>query len=155
MQITINGQLHTVMPVWADERLLHLLRESLGLVGAKFGCGLGQCGACTVLVDGQAQRSCLIPVKALAGRAVTTVEGLSPPQGPLHSVQQAWLDEAVPQCGFCQSGQIMATVALLRRTGTPDEAALQATFEGHLCRCGTQQRVRRAVLRAARSGVEL
>ena len=137
-----------VPAAWRDESLLQVLREPLGLVGAKFGCGAGQCGACTVLIDGQPVRSCLAPVQQVGAAAVTTIEGLSP-AGALHPVQQAWLDAAVPQCGYCQAGQIMATVALLRRTPRPDDRQIDAALAGHLCRCGTQQRIRQAVKQAA------
>lgn len=151
MQLRINDQDHMVPADWRDETLLMVLREALGLVGAKFGCGLGQCGACTVLVDGTPQRSCVLPVAAAAGAAITTVEGLVGPDQSLHPVQQAWLDEAVPQCGYCQSGQIMASVALLRRIPQPDAAQVDAALAPHLCRCGTQPRIRRAVIRAAKA----
>ena len=149
MQLLINGQRHNVAATWHDESLLWVLREALALVGCKYGCGQGQCGACTVLVDGEPQRACLLPARGAEGRSITTIEGLAPPAGLLHPVQQAWVDEAVPQCGYCQSGQIMATVALLRRQPRPEAAAIDAALSGHLCRCGTQQRVRRAVERAA------
>ena len=148
MQLQINGRPHEVGAAWQEERLLWVLREALGLTGCKYGCGQGQCGACTVLVDGEPQRSCLLPVRAVVGRQVTTVEGLATAAG-LHPVQQAWIDERVPQCGYCQSGQILATVALLRRQPQPDAAAIEDALAGHLCRCGTQSRVRRAVERAA------
>lgn len=149
MELNINGRASAIPAAWQDETLLWVLREPLGLVGTRFGCGLGQCGACTVLLDGEPVRSCLLPARAAVGRAVTTVEGLAQPDGVLHRVQQAWLDEAVAQCGYCQSGQMMATVALLRRNPRPDVAQVDAALAGHLCRCGTQQRIRRAVQRAA------
>jgi isoquinoline 1-oxidoreductase alpha subunit len=148
MQLHVNNRRHEIASTWDDERLLWVLREALGLVGCKYGCGQGQCGACTVLVDGEPQRACLLPVRSVEGRSITTIEGLAS-TAALHPVQQAWVDEAVPQCGCCQSGQIMATVALLRRRPNPDAAAIEAALAGHLCRCGTQQRVRRAVARAA------
>ncbi len=148
LTLLVNGQPHAIPPDWQQERLLDLLREQLGLVGAKYGCGQGQCGACTVLVGGQPQRSCLLTVASLAGQPITTVEGLAE-DGRLHPVQQAWLDEAVPQCGYCQAGQIVCTVALLRRLPQPADADIDAALAGHLCRCGTQQRARRAVRRAA------
>ena len=151
MDLQINGQTQAVPEGWQDETLLMVLREALGLVGPKLGCGLGQCGACTVLVDGAPQRSCLLPVAAVAGAKITTIEGLAGPDGRLHPVQQAWLDEAVPQCGYCQSGQILAAVALLAATPQPDAASVDAALAPHLCRCGTQPRVRRAVLRAAKA----
>ena len=149
MQLQINGQTHALPVGWADETLLMVLREAIGLASPKFGCGLGQCGACTVLVDGTPQRSCLLPVAAAAGKQITTLEGLAGPGGKLHPVQQAWLDESVPQCGYCQSGQIMATVSLLKHTPQPDAAQIDDALAPHLCRCGTQPRIRRAVLRAA------
>ena len=155
MQLNINGQLATVPPDWQSDSLLMVLREALGLVGAKFGCGTGLCGACTVLVDGQAVRSCQWPVQAAVGRRIETIEGLAGTavSGPgLHPVQQAWLDEHVPQCGYCQSGQIMGAVALLRRLPKPTPEQVDEALAGHLCRCGTQQRVRRAVQRAAAQG---
>lgn len=148
MDLLINGQPRPLPPGWEDESLLHLLREAFGLVGAKYGCGAGQCGACTVLVDDVPQRSCLLRAAALAGRRITTVEGLAE-DGRLHPVQQAWLDEQVAQCGYCQAGQIVAAVALLRRVPRPAPADIDAALAGHLCRCGTQQRIRAAVRRAA------
>jgi isoquinoline 1-oxidoreductase subunit alpha len=151
MLLNVNGLPRTVPSEWQEDTLLHVLREPWGLVGTRFGCGAGQCGACTVLLDGQPVRSCVLPVRAVGDRAVTTVEGLAGP-GALHPVQQAWLDEAVPQCGYCQAGQIMSTVALLRRSPRPDDSEIEAALAGHLCRCGTQQRVRRAVRRASEGG---
>lgn len=148
MNLTVNGQARTVPAEWHDETLLDVLREALGLVGAKFGCGVGQCGACTVLVDGAPARSCTLRVAALAGRAVRTIEGLSDDPA-LHPVQAAWLEESVPQCGYCQAGQVMGAVALLERTPRPTDAQIDEALAGHLCRCGTQQRIRRAVRRAA------
>jgi isoquinoline 1-oxidoreductase subunit alpha len=133
---------------WQDESLLNVLRELFGLVGSKFGCGAGVCGACTVLVGGEATRSCLLRVRDIGAAAVTTIEGLGA-AGALHPVQQAWLDVAVPQCGYCQAGQIMSTVALLRRTPRPSESQIDSALAGNLCRCGTQQRIRQAVRLAA------
>jgi len=126
--------------------LLWYLRDHAGLTGTKYGCGAGLCGACTVLVDGEAQRSCLLPVSAVEGRAITTIEGLAGSE--LHPVQQAWLEEDVPQCGYCQAGQILAAVALLRRNPRPDDDAIESIT--NLCRCGTYVRIRRAIARAAR-----
>ncbi|MCW5609427.1 MAG: (2Fe-2S)-binding protein [Rubrivivax sp.] len=151
MDLLINGQPRPMPAGWEDETLLHLLREALGLVGAKYGCGAGQCGACTVLIDGEPQRSCLLRAGALAGRRITTVEGLADGDR-LHPVQQAWLDEQVAQCGYCQAGQIVAAVALLRRRPRPTPAEIDTALAGHLCRCGTQQRIRAAVQRAAGGG---
>jgi isoquinoline 1-oxidoreductase subunit alpha len=152
MQLRINQQSTTVPAGWEDETLLAVLREALGLVGSKFGCGAGVCGACTVLVDGQPARSCLLRVQDAAGRSIETIEGLAGADGRLHPVQQAWLDEAVPQCGYCQAGQIMATVALLRHTPRPALQQIDQALLGHACRCGTQQRIRGAVQRAANAG---
>ncbi|UJW79675.1 (2Fe-2S)-binding protein [Hydrogenophaga sp. SL48] len=149
MQIRVNQTVREVPPGWEDETLLVVLREALGLTGTKFGCGAGQCGACTVLVDGRPRRSCLTPVEGVRGSAVQTIEGLAAPDGRLHPVQQAWLDLSTPQCGYCQAGQIMSTVALLQARPSPAAADIEAALGGHLCRCGTQQRIRAAVLRAA------
>lgn len=151
MKLRVNGQVREVPEAWHDESLLQVLREALGLVGAKWGCGAGLCGACTVLLDGEPVRACITPVAAVAGRAVETVEGLAP-GGRLHPVQQQWLDAALPQCGYCQSGQIMATVALLRRVPRPTVGQIDEALSGHLCRCGTQPRVRAAVLQMAGGG---
>jgi isoquinoline 1-oxidoreductase subunit alpha len=148
MQIIVNGKTHTVPPEWHSESLLHVLRELLGLVGSKYGCGAGQCGACSVLLNGEAVRSCVLPVQAVGSAEVTTIEGLATANG-LHPVQQAWLDEQVPQCGYCQAGQIISTVALLRRTPRPSDDDINQALAGNLCRCGTHQRIRQAVKRAA------
>jgi isoquinoline 1-oxidoreductase subunit alpha len=126
--------------------LLWSLREHLGLTGTKYGCGIGTCGACTVLVDGRAMRSCVTPMSAVSGRSVTTIEGLAS-DGRLHPVQQAWIDEDVAQCGYCQAGQIMATVDLLSRNPKPSDAEIKAI--SNICRCGTYPRIRRAIRRAA------
>ena len=149
MELSINGRTEPVDPAWHGESLLSVLREHLGLVGTRLGCGAGRCGACTVLVDGRPSRSCVLPAASAVGAAVETIEGLAGPSGELHPVQRAWLDEAVPQCGYCQSGQIVSAVALLRRVGTPSAAEVEAAMDGNLCRCGTQRRIRAAVARAA------
>ena len=149
MELRINNRVYAIPPAWRDETLLATLRELVGLVGAKFGCGAGQCGACTVLLDGEAARSCLWRVADVADRDILTVEGLAGADGRPHPVQQAWLDENVPQCGYCQAGQIMSAVALLRETPRPGDADIDAALADNLCRCGTQQRIRRAVRRAA------
>lgn len=128
--------------------LLWVLRDHLQLRGSKFGCGIGQCGACSVHIDGALQRSCIMPVSTVAGRSVTTIEGLAPDQMRLHPVQQAWLDEDVPQCGYCQAGQIMAAAALLARAPQPSDADIDAGMT-NICRCGTYVRIRKAVRRAA------
>lgn len=151
MQIQVNHSVREVPPDWQDESLLVVLREALGLTGTRFGCGAGQCGACTVLIDGQPRRACLTPVVAVGASRVETIEGLATPDGDLHPVQQAWLDQATPQCGYCQSGQIMATVALLRQRPSPNAADIDAALSGNLCRCGTQQRIRASVQRAAQT----
>ena len=130
-----------------DTPLLWALRDHLAATGTKFGCGIGQCGACTVHVDNSAQRSCLLPVKAVEGRTVTTIEGLAA-GGELHPVQQAWLEFDVPQCGYCQAGQIMATVDLLRRIPAPSDEDINGNLT-NVCRCGTYARIRKAVHRAA------
>jgi isoquinoline 1-oxidoreductase alpha subunit len=143
--LTINGQQHEV-DVDADTPLLWVLRDELGFTGTKFGCGMGVCGACTVLVDGAVMRSCTLPATAVAGKAITTIEGLSPQRN--HPVQQAWLAESVPQCGYCQSGMILAAVALLKRTPHPSDADIDSAMT-NLCRCGTYERVRKAIHRAA------
>jgi isoquinoline 1-oxidoreductase alpha subunit len=128
--------------------LLWVLRDHLQLTGTKFGCGIGQCGACTVHVDGRAQRACITPVSAIEGRAITTIEGLAADAEELHPVQEAWLEADVPQCGYCQAGQIMAAVDLLRRTPQPTDADIEAAMI-NLCRCGTYVRIREAIHRAA------
>ncbi len=146
IKLSVNGQAHTV-EVAPDTPLLWVLRDHLQLTGTKFGCGMAQCGACTVHVDGMAMRACVTPISAVADKAITTIEGLSTEAG-LHPVQQAWIDEEVPQCGYCQSGQIMAAVALLAQTPKPTEAQIDAAMSGNLCRCGTYQRIRKAIHRA-------
>ena len=128
--------------------LLWVLRDHIQLTGTKFGCGMGQCGACTVHIEGSAQRSCITPVAAAADRSVTTIEGLADNDGMLHPVQQAWLELDVPQCGYCQAGQIMATVDFLTRNPTPSDADIDEGIT-NICRCGTYARIRRAIHRAA------
>ena len=147
MKLRVNGQPAT-LDIPADVPLLWAIREELGLTGTKFGCGAAQCGACTVLVDGQARRSCVTAVGDVADHEVTTVEGLAA-AGTLHAVQQAWLDENVPQCGYCQVGQIMAAVALLAARPDPSDDDIDAVMTANLCRCGTYPRIRRAIVRAA------
>lgn len=148
MELIVNGQKLSVPDEWRDERLLHTLREVLGLVGAKFGCGLGQCGACTVIVDGEARRSCLETTGDLQDARIETVEGPAT-DGALQAVRRAWLAEAAPQCGYCQAGQIMSAVALLRRNPNPDDAEIDEAMAGNLCRCGTYGRIRTAIKSAA------
>jgi isoquinoline 1-oxidoreductase alpha subunit len=144
--LTVNGRQHRI-DVPPDTPLLWAIREGVGLTGTKFGCGVAQCGACTVHLDGQPVRSCVTPVSAVGGRAVTTIEGVG--GGALHPVQQAWIAEDVPQCGYCQAGQIMSAVALLARTPGPTDADIDAAMAGNICRCGTYQRIRAAIHRAA------
>ncbi|HYV65442.1 MAG TPA: (2Fe-2S)-binding protein [Myxococcales bacterium] len=146
MQLDVNG---TVREVDAPEDmpLLWVLRDVLGLTGTKFGCGMAQCGACTVHLDGQATRSCVLPVSAVAGRKVTTIEGLSPDGS--HPVQKAWIEADVVQCGYCQPGQIMSAAALLGQNRNPSDADIDAALAGNICRCGTYLRVREAVRMAA------
>ncbi|HEY7663371.1 MAG TPA: (2Fe-2S)-binding protein [Xanthobacteraceae bacterium] len=146
MQLTVNGQSHAV-EVDPDTPLLWVLRDTLGLMGTRYGCGIGQCGACTVHVGGKQVRSCSIPVSALGNREITTIEGLQS-QGALHPVQRAWLDLDVPQCGYCQSGMIMAVAALLSQSPSPSDAEIDAAIT-NICRCGTYQRVRAAIHAAA------
>ncbi len=147
MRLIVNDAEHLLPAALADDRLLHVLREELGLVGAKYGCGVGDCGACAVLVDGEPVRSCLVTAADVDGRRVTTVEGLAR-NGANHPVQAAWLALSVAQCGYCQAGQIIAAVALLARDPRPDDAAITAAMEGHLCRCGTYGRIRAAIRHA-------
>lgn len=148
MALTLNGNSHDIPPDWAEEPLLFLLREHFGLTGAKLGCGVGICGACTVMVDGVATRACIVRAADVDGLAVRTVEGLASGDA-LHPVQQAWLDLGVPQCGYCQAGQIISAVALLEQTPNPTADDFDAAMDGNLCRCGTYPRIRAAILRAA------
>jgi aerobic-type carbon monoxide dehydrogenase small subunit (CoxS/CutS family) len=142
---TVNGTQHQ-LDLEPDTPLLWALRDAVGLTGTKFGCGIAQCGACTVHVDGQAMRSCSVPIAAVAGKSITTIEGLSP--DGKHPVQQAWLAEDVPQCGYCQSGQIMPTAAFLKTLPKPRYSEIYANIT-NICRCGTYERLRRAIHRAA------
>jgi aerobic-type carbon monoxide dehydrogenase small subunit (CoxS/CutS family) len=146
LQLVVNGKSRTV-DVDPATPLLWVLRDALGLTGTKFGCGMALCGACTVHLDGQPVRSCVAPVSVAAGKAVTTIEGLS--ENRSHPLQKAWIAEEVPQCGYCQPGQIMSAAALLAAKPTPSDADIDAVMSGNLCRCGTYQRIRRAIHRAA------
>ena len=146
---TLNGKPQRV-DVPPTMPLLWVLRDTLGLTGTKYGCGISQCGACTVHVNGESIRSCVTPISKIAGQRVTTIEGLSADRS--HPVQQAWIAEDVPQCGYCQSGQIMATVALLAKTPKPTDAQIDAAMTGHICRCATYNSIRRAIHRAAGNG---
>jgi nicotinate dehydrogenase subunit A len=146
--LTVNGKARTVNAD-ADTPLLYVLRDNLKLNGPKFGCGLAQCGACTVHVDGQATRSCVLPVSTLQGKKITTLEGLGSSAKP-HPVQQAFIDEQAVQCGYCTNGMVMATAALLAANKAPCAAQIIEALAGNLCRCGTHQRIVRAVQRAAK-----
>jgi isoquinoline 1-oxidoreductase alpha subunit len=144
--LTINGTARSV-DADSDTPLLWVLRDHLALTGTKFGCGRALCGACTVHVDGAAVRSCLLPLGAVEGKRVTTIEGLSKDRS--HAVQRAWIELDVPQCGYCQSGQIMSAAALLRTNPSPSDADIDAALAGNICRCGTYPRIRKAIHRAA------
>ncbi|HZH41938.1 MAG TPA: (2Fe-2S)-binding protein [Gemmatimonadales bacterium] len=144
-QLTVNGSVHTV-DVAPDTPLLWVVRDSLGLTGTKFGCGIAQCGACTMHIDGVATRTCVFPVAGAVGKKITTIEGLSPSGD--HPVQKAWKDIDVPQCGYCQSGQLMAAAALLKAHPKPTDEQIDAAMT-NICRCGTYQRIRAAIHKAA------
>ena len=144
--IRVNGSEHTV-DVAPDTPLLWVLRDELRLTGTKYGCGVALCGACTVHLDGEPVRSCQTPLSAVAGKSIITIEGLSADGS--HPVQRAWMEEDVPQCGYCQSGQVMTAAALLAKNANPTDEEIDAAMSGNLCRCGTYQRIRRAVRRAA------
>jgi isoquinoline 1-oxidoreductase subunit alpha len=146
ISFTLNGQTQTVDAV-PDMPLLWLLRDTLALTGTKYGCGIAQCGACTVHMDGAPVRSCVIPIAGIAGKNITTIEGLSSPVG--QSVQRAWLESDVPQCGYCQSGQIMSATALLAQKSQPTDSEIDSAMNGNICRCGTYQAIREAIHRAA------
>ena len=145
-KITLNGR-ETEISADDDTPLLWALRDELGLTGTKYGCGIGACGACTVHIDGQPTRACLTPISTIAGKSVTTIEGLA--ADGLNVVQQAWVDENVPQCGYCQSGQIMSATALLARNPDPTDKDIDTAMAGNLCRCGTYPRIRKAIHVAA------
>ncbi len=147
--LEVNNRSHT-LDVDPETPLLWVLRDSLGLVGTKFGCGLAQCGACTVHVNGTAVRSCMYSIREAAGQSVLTIEGLS--RDGSHPLQRAWLEENVPQCGYCQAGQIMQAAELLAKNPNPTEKDIEAALAGNLCRCGTYARIRRAIHRAATMG---
>jgi aerobic-type carbon monoxide dehydrogenase small subunit (CoxS/CutS family) len=149
LTLLVNGARRTV-DVAPETPLLWVLRDALGLTGTKYGCGIAQCGACTVLLDGEAVRSCQTQVKDAVGHRVTTIEGLSKDGG--HPVQRAWVADEVPQCGYCQSGQILAAAALLSKKPRPTDADIDDAMAGILCRCGTYNRIRRAIHRAAKGG---
>jgi aerobic-type carbon monoxide dehydrogenase small subunit (CoxS/CutS family) len=148
IELRVNGRAER-LEVAPETPLLWALRETLRLTGAKFGCGMGLCGACTVHVNGEATRSCVTPISQVSGKDVTTIEGLAG-TGALHPLQQAWLDEQVPQCGYCQPGQIMGAAALLASNPAPSDAEIVSMMSGHLCRCGTYPRIQRAIRRVAK-----
>lgn len=146
-KLTVNGKAMTV-DVSPNTPILWVLRDSLNMTGTKFGCGVAQCGACTIHLNGNPIRSCVTPVTAAVGKKLTTIEGLSPDSN--HPVQQAWIAEQVPQCGYCQSGMIMTSAALLAKKAKPTDADIDQSLSGHICRCGTYPRIRRAIHRAAK-----
>jgi isoquinoline 1-oxidoreductase alpha subunit len=150
LKLTVNGKLHT-LEAPADKPLLWVLREDLGLTGSKFGCGIGQCGACTVHIDGQATRSCVMPASAVVGRSITTIEGVVESKVSVagEAVRAAWRELDVVQCGYCQSGQMMSATALLAEKPSPSDEDIDAAMSGNLCRCATYQRIRAAIHRAA------
>jgi isoquinoline 1-oxidoreductase subunit alpha len=148
IQLRVNGKAVSA-DVDPNTPLLWVLRDSLGLVGTKFGCGMALCGACTVHADGDPIRSCSTPVSAVSGKVITTIEGLAPGPGTLHPLQQAWIEHDVPQCGYCQAGQLMSAAALLAHTPKPTDADIDNAMAGNICRCGTYQRVRAAIHSAA------
>jgi len=150
LTLLINGTSHN-LDVDPTTPLLWVIRDYAGLNGTKFGCGIAQCGACTVHLNGRPIRSCVTPAQAAVDQEITTIEGINRGRDGLHPVQQAWIDEQVPQCGYCQSGQIMSAVALLERNATPTDADIDRAMAGNICRCGTYPRIRKGIKRAARA----
>ncbi|MBT5220681.1 MAG: (2Fe-2S)-binding protein [Woeseia sp.] len=148
IKLNVNGKIHDV-EVDPSTPLLWVIREQLGLTGTKFGCGISQCGACTVHLNGTPIRSCVTPVQAAVDQLITTIEGVKTYDDELHPVQQAWIDEQVPQCGYCQSGQIMSAIALLDSNPSPTDVDIANAMSGNICRCGTYPRIRRGIKRAA------
>ncbi len=148
IELRINGETHTV-DVDPATPLLWVIRDYVGLTGTKFGCGIAQCGACTVHLNGSPVRSCVTPVQVAVGQDITTIEGIGNADNGLHPVQQAWIDEQVPQCGYCQSGQIMSATALLDSNPRPSDADIDRAMAGNICRCGTYPRIRKGIKRAA------
>ena len=146
VKFTLNGKA-TVVDAVPEMPLLWVLRDMLGLTGTKFGCGMALCGACTVHLDGHPIRACVTPIASAGGKSITTIEGLSPDRS--HPIQRAWIEEDAPQCGYCQSGQIMTAAALLAKTSNPTDADIDEALHGNICRCGSYQEIRRAVHRAA------
>jgi isoquinoline 1-oxidoreductase subunit alpha len=149
-RLNVNGREQSVDDVDANAPLLWVLRDTLGLVGTKYGCGIGACGACTVHLNGEPVRSCSVTVQAAAGQKITTIEGLAPAADRLHALQDAWIELDVAQCGYCQAGQIMSAAALLKRKPQPTDSEIDAAMSGNLCRCGTYPRIRAAIQLAAR-----
>jgi isoquinoline 1-oxidoreductase alpha subunit len=154
MRLNVNGKEHVLNDVDESTPLLWVLRDSLGLVGTKYGCGVAQCGACTVHLNGAAVRSCSVPARAAVGQQITTIEGLASPDGKLHALQAAWIEHDVPQCGYCQAGQLMSAAALLKQKPKPSDADIDAAMNGNLCRCGTYPRIRKAIHAAANAAHE-
>lgn len=151
LRLLVNGKVHTVEVADPSTPLLWVLRDSLGLVGTKYGCGMSLCGACTVHLAGNAIRSCSFPAIAAVGQPITTIEGLAADAEHLHPLQDAWIEHDVPQCGYCQAGQIMQAAALLKRNPSPTDADIDAEMAGNLCRCGTYLRIRAAIHSAAKN----
>jgi len=149
VQLTVNGKAQNI-DIDPDTPVLWAVREQLGLNGTKFGCGASLCGACTVHIDGEAVRSCVTPLSEAEGKEVTTIEGIAAPDGTLHAVQQAWIKHQVPQCGYCQSGQIMSAVALLKENSDPSDEDIDAAMAGNVCRCGMYTRIKAAIKTAAK-----
>jgi aerobic-type carbon monoxide dehydrogenase small subunit (CoxS/CutS family) len=145
---TLNGEIRTV-DTDPETPVLWVIREQLDLTGSKFGCGMAQCGACTIHVNGRAQRACITPIASLEGASITTIEGLKGADGSLHALQQAWIDHQVPQCGYCQSGQLMSAAALLADNPNPSDADIDTAMRGNVCRCGMYGRIRSAIKQVA------
>lgn len=151
MRLTVNGKEHDLEGMDESTPLLWVLRDQLGLVGTKYGCGVAQCGACTVHLNDSAVRSCSLPASAVAGQQITTIEGLAGKDGKLHRLQSAWIEHDVAQCGYCQAGQIMSAAALLRQNAKPTDADIDAAMSGNICRCATYLRIRKAIHAAAQT----
>jgi aerobic-type carbon monoxide dehydrogenase small subunit (CoxS/CutS family) len=149
VQLTVNGKPQKI-DIDPDTPVLWAVREQLGLNGTKFGCGASLCGACTIHIDGEAVRSCVTPLSEAEGKEVTTIEGIAAPDGTLHAVQEAWIAHQVPQCGYCQSGQIMSAVALLKLNPNPSDGDIDTAMAGNICRCGMYQRIKAAIKTAAK-----
>ena len=152
LKLKINGELRSLGDIDPDTPLLWALRDTLGLVGTKYGCGIAQCGSCTVHVDGNPSRACVLSVGQLQGREITTIEGLAQDGDTLHPLQQAWIDQDVAQCGYCQAGQIMSAAALLNSKPDPTDQEIETAMSGNLCRCGTYPRIVKAIKNAAAGG---